>query len=77
MRFVGGEEILGVGYFEKSPGRFVSSDGLRQVRMTSSDLTTLNNHAGAPHLNFETLLPNPLKEGKFMITENSHVYIFD
>ena len=71
------EDFLGKGYSEMSPGRFVSSDGLRQVRMTASDLTSVNNHAGAPHLNFEKLVPNPLKPGKFQIIENSHVYIFD
>ena len=71
------DDFLGKGYSEMSPGRFVSSDGLRQVRMTSSDLTPINNHAGAPHLNFERLVPNPLKPGKFQIIENSHVYIFD
>ena len=71
------EDFLGVGYSEMSPGRFVSADGLRQVRMTMSDLTVINNHAGAPHLNFETLVPNPLKPGKFMITGNSHIFIFD
>ena len=71
------DDFLGTGYSEMSPGRFVSSDGLRQVRMTASDLATINNHAGAPHLNFETLAPNPLKPGKFMITGNSHIFIFD
>ena len=71
------DDFLGKGYSEMSPGRFVSSDGLRQVRMTVSDLTPINNHAGAPHLNFEKLVPNPLKPGKFQIIENSHVYIFD
>lgn len=71
------DDFLGKGYSEMSPGRFVSSDGLRQVRMTASDLTPINNHAGAPHLNFEKLMPNPLKPGKFQIIENSHVYIFD
>ncbi len=71
------DDFLGKGYSEMSPGRFVSSDGLRQVRMTASDLTPINNHAGAPHLNFEKLVPNPLKPGKFQIIENSHVYIFD
>ena len=71
------DDFLGKGYSEMSPGRFVSSDGLRQVRMTASDLSTINNHAGAPHLNFETLIPNPLKSGKFQITGNSHVFIFD
>ena len=71
------DDFLGKGYSEMSPGRFVSSDGLRQVRMTASDLIPINNHAGAPHLNFEKLVPNPLKPGKFQIIENSHVYIFD
>lgn len=71
------DDFLGSGYSEMSPGRFVSSDGLRQVRMTASDLAITNNHAGAPHLNFETLAPNPLKPGKFQITGNSHIFIFD
>ena len=71
------DDFLGKGYSEMSPGRFVSSDGLRQVRLTPSDLSTVNNHAGAPHFNFETLAPNPLKPGKFMITGNSHIFIFD
>ena len=71
------DDFLGTGYSEMSPGRFVSSDGLRQVRLTDSDLSTINNHAGAPHFNFEKLVPNPLKPGKFMIVEKSHVYIFD
>ncbi|MBO7254124.1 MAG: hypothetical protein J6V36_02350, partial [Clostridia bacterium] len=71
------DDFLGKGYSEMSPGRFVSADGLRQVRMTASDLAPINNHAGAPHLNFEKLEPNPLKPGKFQIIENSHVYIYD
>ena len=35
------DDFLGKGYSEMSPGRFVSSDGLRQVIMTASDLTTI------------------------------------
>ncbi len=71
------DDFLGKGYSEASPGRFISSDGARQVRMTSSDLSPVNNHAGAPHLNFETLAPNPLKPGKMKITGNVHVFIYD
>ena len=71
------DDFLGKGYVEKSPGRFVSADGLRQIRMTDSDLTKINNHAGAPHLNFETLEPNPLKPGKFRITGSSHIFFID
>ena len=71
------DDFLGKGYSEPSPGCFVSADNLRQVRMTASDLAKVNNHAGAPHLNFETLAPNPLKSGKFGITVRSHIFIFD
>lgn len=71
------DDFLGKGYSEPSLGRFVSADNLRQERMTASDLAKVNNHAGAPHLNFETLAPNPLKSGKFGITGRSHIFIFD
>ncbi len=62
------EEYLGAGYIEKELGRFVSNDGVRQVRMLDSDLTPINNHAGAPHLNFDILSPK---------YKSVHVYIFD
>ncbi|MDA1368277.1 RHS repeat-associated core domain-containing protein [Glycomyces algeriensis] len=46
------EEFLGEGYVEAAPpGRFVSSDGLRQVRMTDADLA---HPVQDPHFNFET-----------------------
>ena len=76
MRYLA-DDFLGKGYSEPSPGRFVPADNLRQVRMTASDLAKVNNHAGAPHLNFETLAPNPLKPGRFGITGRSHIFIFD
>ena len=47
-------DILGSGYVEAYPsgsGRFISADGLRQVRIGYDDLLGL--HAGAPHINFE------------------------
>ena len=47
-------DFLGSGYVEAYPpgsGRFVSGDGLRQVRIGYDDLLGL--HAGAPHMNFE------------------------
>ena len=47
-------DYLGPGYAEAYPpgsGRFVSADGLRQVRMGYGDL--LGNHAGASHINFD------------------------
>ena len=49
------DDFLGKGYSEMSPGRFVSYDGLRQVRLTPSDLSTINNHAGAPILTLKRL----------------------
>ena len=48
-------DYLGPGYYEASPGRYVSADGMRQVRMSNSDL--LGTHAGGPHINFDRLSP--------------------
>ena len=71
------EDFLGRGYSELSPGRFVSGDSYRQVRLTDSDLSIINNHAGAPHFNFELLVANPSKPGKNMIVANSHIFVYD
>lgn len=71
------ENYLGDGYTEMSPGRFVSADGSRQVRMTDSDLTPFNNHAGAPHINLEQLIPMPGKPGKFKIDNKIHIYLIE
>lgn len=49
------DNYLGKGYTEASPGRFVSSDGLRQVRMGFDDI--VGTHAGGPHVNFDILSP--------------------
>jgi len=67
--------FLGPGYVEKGPGRFVSSDGLRQVRMLEVDLTKSNNHAGAPHINFEVWAPIPTTPNRLQRIENLHVFI--
>lgn len=60
------DSFLGKGYSEPSPGRFVSSDGLRQVRMSSSDILGL--HGGGPHINFDVLYPR---------YKSVHIFIFD
>ena len=60
------DSFLGKGYSEPSPGRFVSSDGLRQVRMSSSDILGL--HGGGPHINFDILYPR---------YKSVHIFIFD
>lgn len=69
------EDFLGDGYSSNGNGRFLSSDGLRQVRMGNSDI--LGYHGGGPHINFETLSPNPSKLGKMMVVENIHIYLDD
>ena len=69
------DSYLGKGYTEMSPGRFVSADGLRQVRRGNSDILGL--HGNGPHINYECLQPNPYRPGKFNIIGNSHIYIFD
>jgi hypothetical protein len=67
--------FLGDGYSEAvaGSGRYVSADGLRQVRMGSTDI--LGNHGGGPHINFEVLAPNPKKPGTNMIVNNLHIYL--
>ena len=68
-----GQEFLGKGYREVSPGRYVSADGKRVFRMGDNDI--LGKHGGGPHVNFETLKPNPNKPGKMMVDQNYHVFI--
>lgn len=66
------EEFLGPGYRELSNGRYVSADGLRQVRMTDRDLAHPNQ---APHMNFETY-NSPTGPGvRGSPDENIHVYL--
>ena len=67
------ESFLGKGYTDMGNGRFVSGDGLRQVRMGDSDI--LGKHGGGSHMNFETLAPNPKKPGKMEVVENKHIYL--
>ncbi|WP_160318372.1 RHS repeat-associated core domain-containing protein [Levilinea saccharolytica] len=65
-------QFLGPGYIEIEPGRFVSKDGFRQVRMKSGDLA--GHGTGQSHMNFETLAVDP-KTGKKVITQNYHIYL--
>jgi hypothetical protein len=60
------EKWLGDGYKELDKGVYRSADGLRQFRMTTSDLTDATQGA---HVHFEALDAN----GK--VVENSHVKI--
>lgn len=62
-----GEKWLGTGYKEIAPGVYRSADGLRQFRMTTSDLLDLRQ---GPHVHFESISP----DGRTII-ENSHVNI--
>ena len=69
--------FLGEGYYEvkKGSGRFISKDGTRIIRIGDADI--LGKHAGGPHINFETLVPNPKKPGKKMVETNLHIFIED
>lgn len=69
------ESFLGSGYKDMGNGRFVSADGTRVVRMGDSDI--LGKHGGGPHMNFETLVPNPSKPGKMKVNQNLHIYLED
>jgi RHS repeat-associated protein len=64
---VQGEKWVGAGYKEIAPGVYRSADGLRQFRMTTSDLVDPRQ---GPHVHFESISP----DGRTII-ENSHVKI--
>ncbi len=70
-----GEKFLGKGYKETvhKSGRYISADGERVFRMGETDILGL--HGGGPHVNFETLIPNPANPSKMMVDENIHVFI--
>ncbi len=55
---------LGDGYVEVSPGRYVSADGTRQVRMADHDIAC---PYSAAHINFDMLSPY----------KTVHVYFYD
>jgi hypothetical protein len=63
----GAGKWLGEGYTEIAPGVFRSKDGLRQFRMTASDLA---DPKLGPHVHFEAIAP----DGRTII-ENSHVLL--
>jgi len=65
-------QFLGEGYIEVEAGRFVSQDGLRQVRMMNDDI--LGVHGGGPHMNFEVWQLRTGQPGRFVRTENIHIY---
>ena len=73
------DSFLGPGSREIAPGVFRSADGLRQVRMTASDLAPRPDHfGGSPHLNFETGSIS-MNNGRatFEVSTNMHVVITD
>jgi hypothetical protein len=72
-----GEKFLGKGYNEvvAGSGRYISKDGKRVFRMGVNDITGA--HGGGPHVNFETLVPNPAKPGKMKVDTNLHIYLID
>jgi len=70
-------DFLGDGYRKIADGIFRSADGTRQVRFTDRDLAPTNNHAGAPHMNFEEgrEVTNPQGRVSFKDDKNHHVYL--
>ncbi len=62
------QKWLGAGATEIAPGVFRSADGLRQFRMTASDLAGAHGAIG-PHVHFEAL------DAVGKVTENLHVPI--
>jgi RHS repeat-associated protein len=66
-------QFLGEGYIEVEPGRFVSKDGFRQVRMLDVDI--LGKHGGGPHMNFETWEPRRGDPSRFNRIQDLHIYL--
>jgi hypothetical protein len=66
------KDFLGEGYIYKGNGRYVSKDGIRQVRMGDSDI--LGHHAGGRHMNFEHLGIDS-KTQRIKIEEKYHIFI--
>jgi hypothetical protein len=59
-------EYLGPNYIDAGSGRFISKDGMRQVRLGENDLMGV--HGGGPHINFDRLFPT---------YKTYHVYFID
>jgi len=67
-------QFLGEDAYPIEPGRYVSKDGLRQVRMLDSDI--LGTHSGGrSHMNFEVWEPKPGEPGRFIRIANWHIYL--
>jgi len=66
-------DFLGKDYKDMKNGRFVSQDGLRQVRLGDNDI--LGKHAGGPHINFEKLKPNLDNPSKNEIYDKMHIFL--
>lgn len=63
------EDYLGTGYHEvgRNSGRFISEDGMRQVRLGISDITGA--HAGGPHINMDWIGPGKYKTFHIFLLE--------
>lgn len=66
------ERILGKGYKEIAPGVYRSADGLKQFRMTASDLAG-KQMDGVPHVHIEVFDPGNLN----VPVTNYHIPIID
>lgn len=67
------EQFLGSGYTQAGPGRYLSQDGLRQVRMTDADIAPRGGQL--PHMNFETWASPMTSGGRNKLLDNLHIYL--
>lgn len=58
-------------------GRFLSADGLRQVRMGNGDILGTHPFSSGPHINIEILAPKPSNPGHFQIINDTHIFIYE
>jgi RHS repeat-associated protein len=62
------------GYTDMGNGRFLSEDGLRQVRMGDADILGVH---GSPHMNFEMFMPDPKNPGRMIPIMNVHILLLE
>ena len=67
------EQFLGEGYTHVAPGRFLSADKLRQIRMTDADIAPRGGQL--PHLNFETWAAPVAKGTRNSLKSNLHIQL--
>jgi hypothetical protein len=60
-------------HLDNANGGLFLADSFREVRITDSNLTLNNNHAGALRMNFKVYESEPLRSGRRIIITKFHI----